>query len=174
MSGHYVPMIAGDGQIEAVGSDGPTVRFAVGGDSAEIIRLAGSMYGSMGVDPSGQRWQRAAAGALAERLGRDVAVFVVDDPTEAGRLAAGGAASITTRLPGPLNPDGKVGYIQWISTDPRWRRHGMARAITSALVAWLRDRGVGSIELHATPDGEPLYRSLGFDHGPNPALRVRV
>jgi ribosomal protein S18 acetylase RimI-like enzyme len=132
------------------------------------------MYESMGLDASDEHWQVAAVEALAKRLGQDVAAFVVDDPAVTGRLAASGAASVATRLPGPSNPAATVGYIQWVSTDPRWRRRGMARAITQELVEWLRQRGVRSIELHATPDGEAMYRSLGFGQGQNPGLRLRA
>ena len=44
----------------------------------------------------------------------------------------------------------------------------------AALVDWYRRHGVGVVELHATADGESLYRSMGFDEGPNPALRLRL
>lgn len=132
------------------------------------------MYESMGREASDERWPVAATHALAQRLGHDVAVFVVDDPTAQGCLAAIGAASIATRLPGPFNSDGRVGYIQWVSTDPKWRRRGMARAVTEELVDWLRQRHVRSIELHATPEGESLYRRLGFGQGDNPGLRLAL
>jgi GNAT superfamily N-acetyltransferase len=110
--------------------------------------------------------------ALERRLGRDVAVFVVDDPCHAGRLAASGAGSIARRLPGPRNPTALVGYIQWVATDERWRRSGCSRAILQALLAWYATNQVRSIELHATASGERLYRSLGFQEGSRPALRL--
>jgi hypothetical protein len=43
----------------------------------------------------------------------------------------------------------------------------------AALLAWCEERGAKTIELHATPTGEPLYRSLGFDDTGPPALRRR-
>jgi GNAT superfamily N-acetyltransferase len=150
------------------------VRPATDQDSGEILRLASLMYEAMGVDAGDEPWRVAAARALSQRLGHDAAVFVVDDPVASGRLAACGAASIATRLPGPANPDARVGYIQWISTDPIWRRRGMARAVTESLIAWLREQGVRSVELHATGDGVALYRSLGFAEGQNPGLRRRI
>ncbi|MHB1738744.1 MAG: GNAT family N-acetyltransferase [Actinomycetes bacterium] len=150
-----------------------TVRLATPGDAAEVISLAALMYEAMGVDASDDRWRQAGSEALTHRLGLDAAVFVVDDPTGGGRLVASGAGTIARRLPGPGNPDAGVGYIQWVSTDPGWRRHGLARRITVSLLHWYEERGVPSIELHATRDGEKLYRSLGFEEGPNPALRLR-
>ena len=153
---------------------GPIVRFADAHDISETIRLAGLMYQAMGLDPSARDWQIAAREALQLRLGDDVAVFVVDAPAMPGRLAACGAASIATRLPGPSNPSARFGYLQWVSTDSEWRRQGMARAVTVALLQWLRERGVRSVELHATSTGEPLYRSLGFVEGQNRPLRLRI
>jgi len=94
------------------------------------------MYQSMGMDASGRTWREAARAELAARLGADVAVFVAEDPGGNGRLAAAGAGSIARRLPGPVNPGAKAGYIQWVSTDPRWQRRGLARRITIALLEW--------------------------------------
>jgi GNAT superfamily N-acetyltransferase len=153
---------------------GIAVRPATAGDTGEVIRLAALMYEAMGLDATGLAWRQAAAAALASRLGGDTCVFVADDPDRAGQLAATGAGVITTRLPGPANPAATVGYIQWVSTDPLWRRRGLARAVTSALLAWFAERGVRSVELHATPQAAGLYHSLGFGPGSNPGLRIRL
>jgi len=152
---------------------GWSIRPAGIGDADEVIRLAALMYDAMGLSTADERWRVRANDAFVNRLGRDMAVVVADDPTATGRLAASGAGTIARRLPGPANPDASVGYIQWISTDPRWRRRGLARRITVALLDWYELLGVPWVELHATPEGEGLYRSLGFDEGPNPALRIR-
>lgn len=153
---------------------GFTVRPAVLADTGEVIRLAALMYEAMGLDAGAPGWQDAAGRALAGRLGGDTAVFVADDPATAGRLAATGAGTIAIRLPGPANPAATVGYIQWVSTDPGWRRRGLARLITSALLGWFSERDVAAVELHATADAAALYHSLGFGLGPNPGLRIRL
>ena len=150
------------------------IRPATMEDAGEVVRLAALMYEAMGLDATGTVWRRAAVTAMAGRLGEDAMVFVADDPGTPGRLAATGAGVIATRLPGPANPAATVGYIQWVSTDPRWRRRGLARLITSTLITWFRDRDVRAIELHATPEGAGLYRSLGFGPGDNPGLRIRL
>lgn len=156
------------------------VRPATPADAEEVVRLAALMYAAMGVDADVPGWDRAVHAALHERLGRDVAVFVVDAPDGApgaggaGGLAACGASTTAQRLPGPSNLTAAVAYLQWISSDPRWRRRGLARAVTTALLDDLRSRGVRVVELHATAQGEGLYRSLGFTPGAHPDLRLRL
>ncbi|MBN1170852.1 MAG: GNAT family N-acetyltransferase [Micromonosporaceae bacterium] len=78
---------------------------------------------------------------------------------------------VYTRLPGPRNLDSRVGYIQWVATDPAWRGRGYARAVLNSLLEWFRGEGVNQCELHATPAGRPLYESLGFGIGDHPGLR---
>ena len=149
-----------------------TARPATPDDADEVVRLAGVMYASMGHDVTDQNWIAAAHDAFTQRLGDDLAVFVVDAVDRAG-LAASGAGTIATRLSAPNNITARTGYIQWVATDEDARRHGHARAVMEALLDWFEQRDVPVVELHATPDGEPLYRELGFgDKGPI-ALRRR-
>jgi GNAT superfamily N-acetyltransferase len=76
-------------------------------------------------------------------------------------------------LPAPNNLTARTGYVQWIATDHDARRRGFGRAVMDAIVAWCDEQRLTAIELHATSDGEPLYRQVGFDDGPHPALRIR-
>jgi GNAT superfamily N-acetyltransferase len=145
-------------------------RLARGDEAEEVIRLATIMYQAMGVDPSASEWRAEAARMIRERVGSDdCAVFVSE---ESGRPVSCGGVTVTTRLPGPGVPSGRFAYIQWMATDPSFRRRGHARAVFEAILAWLRERGVRNVELHATPDGEPLYRAYGFDDPRYPQLRA--
>ncbi len=152
----------------------PATRPGVPADTPEVLRLAALMYESIGIDASVGPWSQVAAEHISERLGQDAAVFVVDDPSEDGRLAATGAGSISRRLPSPGNLGAKVGYVQWMSTDPAWRRRGFARQIMHALLEWFTQNEVQVVELHAAPLGERLYQELGFEQGKSPALRLRL
>ena len=147
-------------------------RAATVADIPEIVRLAGVMFASMGVAGDDPGWGRAGAEIVEARLGDDLAVFVVDHPSSAG-LAASAAGTIARRLPGPLNPSGRCGYVQWVATDADQRNQGRGRAVMTALLEWFDDNAVEIVELHATRDGEALYRSLGFDDGGPIALRRR-
>ncbi len=152
----------------------PVTRPGVPADTPEVLRLAVLMYESIGIDASVGPWIQVAAEHISARLGQDAAIFVVDDPAQDGRLAAIGAGTISRRLPSPGNPGAKIGYVQWMSTDPAWRRRGFARQIMLALLEWFRQNEAQTVELHAAPLGERLYQELGFEQGRSPALRLRL
>lgn len=152
---------------------GAEVRMATVDDVAEVLRLAGLMYSSVGMAVT-EEWRQRAAQELSARLGRDVAVFVAYLPSVPGRLLASAAGSIGHRLPGPANPSGRAGYVQWVWTEPEVRGGGLGRAVMADLLEWFTANGVSAVELHASPQGAPLYRSLGFSDGRMRALRARL
>jgi GNAT superfamily N-acetyltransferase len=61
-----------------------------------------------------------------------------------------------------LHDYGICGYVAQVGVDPAYRRRGIARRITSALVDAASARGYAWLELDATPMAEPLYKELGF------------
>lgn len=148
-------------------------RLATRSDAAEVARLAALMYASMGL-VTDRDWLAQAEAAFARRAGDDLMAFVVDRPEGEAGLVASGVGMISARLPSPNNPEGRVGYIQWVATETAFRKQGLARQVLLALLQWFDERRVPIIELHATPDGEPLYRSLGFGEEGGVALRRRT
>jgi ribosomal protein S18 acetylase RimI-like enzyme len=160
-----------------------TVRAAVPEDAPELVRLRELMFTAMQsgtIATSGsddwkpltesilRRSLAAAAGAgesgsgVGGGGGPVFAVFVVDDEDRPGRLAACAVGTLEQRLPAPGHPDGLFGFVFNICTDPDRRRRGYARACTEALLAWFDERGATRLDLHASPYGQDLYRSLGF------------
>ncbi len=143
------------------------VRSARPTDAREVVRLAELMYRSLGLrldEDAWERWRTSAARVIEARLGSDLTVVVAEDPDEPGHLVACGAGTVSARLPGPA-ADARLGYVQWMSTEPAFRRRGLGRAVLRALLAWFESQGVVNVELHASPDGAPLYRSEGFWEG---------
>jgi len=130
-----------------------------------VVRLAELMFRGLRTDvpeATWRAWRRQATEAVVTRRPSECAVFVVDDPDQPGRLAACGTGVVSTRMPNPFHRTSRCGYVQWMSTEPSWRRRGMARAVLRALLDWFESHGVDNVELHATAEGAALYRSEGF------------
>lgn len=151
------------------------VRRATPEDAGELLRLRQVMIDSMAGANTDTGWQSASlatvSGKLADPAG-GFAAFVVDRPERPGRLAALAVGTVEYRI-GPGNPHGRVGYVFSVATDPDTRRRGYARACMDALVEWLREQGVGQIDLTASAEAEPLYASMGFVRQPDPFMRLR-
>ncbi|GAA2719109.1 MULTISPECIES: GNAT family N-acetyltransferase [Streptomyces] len=144
-----------------------TTRRAGPEDAAEIVRLRRLMFAAMkGRDAAGP-WEREAERIAREQLAAAdpvLGAFVVDGAPGQGpsHLAACAVGRLEERLPAPGHPTGRFGFVFNVSTDERYRGRGYARATTEALLGWFAERGVTRVDLHATPDAEALYRSLGF------------
>jgi predicted acetyltransferase len=89
----------------------------------------------------------------------------------AGQVA--GIGSVHFReVPGNFkNPSGKWGYIMNMYTVPEFRRKGVCRGVLQRLVDECHKKGVTALELHATPEGEMVYRKFGFVPHHEPTLR---
>jgi GNAT superfamily N-acetyltransferase len=151
-----------------VTDDGALIRSARTDDAGEVARLAELMYRSLGLtfdDDVWGRWRASAVQAVSERLGADLTVAVVEDPGAPGHLVACGAGTVSQRLPSPAHASSRVGYIQWMSTEPEFRHRGLGRAVLRFLLGWFESEGVDNVELHASPQGDPLYRDEGFWEG---------
>ena len=92
-----------------------------------------------------------------------------------GSLDAQDLAAIKGDLPGyfqaHLNKDlfvspafinGRTGMVLNVYTCPSYRRKGCAKRIMEALLSEAKKMEISVIELKATEDGYPLYRSVGF------------
>ena len=134
------------------------------------------MFLDMGRDPAllTADWRQRNVTHFRRRLAETdlFAAYVVDQP-DGGGLAACAVGWLNEHLVGTNNPVGRSGYVANICTDPAHRRRGHSRATLTALLDWLRSTGIAVVDLHATPDAEPLYRSLGFRDPTDRALTLR-
>ena len=154
-----------------------TVRRAAAEDAGALTRLRELMLSDMGMLGAGGApgWREKAEAWFARRLDDkdDFAAFVIDYPGLGVVSCAAGVCD--QHAPGPGNPGGVQGLVFNMSTDPRCRGRGYARACLEALLAWFREEtGAGVINLNATGDGTALYRSLGFTEPRYPALQLRL
>lgn len=71
-----------------------------------------------------------------------------------------GSATSTRYVPnsGP----GSFGWIGMVLVDPDARRHGIGSALLKRCIQYLKDCGVETVKLDATPMGRLVYEKLGF------------
>lgn len=153
------------------------VRRAAVADAAALTRLREVMLSEMGMLGAGSDpgWRDKAEAWFARRLDDkdDFAAFVVDH-AELGVVSCA-AGLCDEHAPGPRNPGGVQGLVFNMSTHPRCRRRGYARACLDALLSWFREETEARvINLNATGDGMAMYRSLGFTEPRFPALQLRL
>ncbi|GAP12573.1 acetyltransferases [Longilinea arvoryzae] len=89
-----------------------------------------------------------------------------------GQAVATGGLVIRQAPPTYNNLSGREGYLMALYTRPEFRRRGLATAILRAILDQLRAEGITRVTLRASPDGRPLYESLGFEATPEMKLRL--
>ncbi|MFC7533671.1 GNAT family N-acetyltransferase [Actinoplanes sp. GCM10030250] len=152
------------------------IRRAREDDAAELVRLRAVMLRTFAGADWTDDWCEPTRKSLARRLPEPsptLVAFVVERPDGTG-LAACAVGVVEERLGSPGNPEGLAGYVFSVSTDTDMRRRGYSRACMTALLDWFRERGVRTVDLRASVEGESLYESLGFRRTPDPAMRLRL
>ncbi|MCM2416053.1 MULTISPECIES: GNAT family N-acetyltransferase [unclassified Streptomyces] len=153
------------------------VRRATLADVPALVRMRALMLTDMGMDVGDDRapWRAASAQWFADRVPRseEFAAFLVDDP-ELGVVACA-VGACDAHAPSPANPSGLHGHVSNVSTDPRRRRLGHARACLDALLIWFRQETRATVVgLNATGEGAGLYESFGFAPPRHPSLQLRT
>ena len=78
---------------------------------------------------------------------------------------------------GPPNdqyPNGLIGYVFNMYTQPALRGRGYAKTLMGYLIADARRLGVTAINLNASSAGRPLYETLGFNVLNDTAMRMML
>jgi len=140
-----------------------TIREAAADESAIILHQRRSMFRDMG-EGTVEELDRMAevagpwlARALADGLYRH---WLALEGT--GRVVGGGGVLLCSWPASPKDPCSERAVILNMYTEPEFRRQGIARQIMLTILAWVKERGLRSVNLHASADGRPLYEKLGF------------
>jgi GNAT superfamily N-acetyltransferase len=88
----------------------------------------------------------------------------------AGTVVGGGGVAEMALPPGPFSPTPTRPEILNLYVEPTHRRQGIARRLMEVMIDWCRARGFGSVFLHASDEGRPLYALMGFT--PTPEMRL--
>lgn len=146
------------------------IRRATAADAPVLARHRADMFRDMG------RLTAATYGPLeiasAEYFARAIPTgeyiaWVATVGTVTETPVAGAGVQIRPLLPRPnekgtaLVP-GPEGIVLNVYTEPSWRRRGVGALLMRHLLEWCRERGLGRVVLHASPDGRALYEKLGF------------
>ena len=98
-------------------------------------------------------------GYFQVHLDKDLFVYVIRD----GQTIVSCAFLLIVETPmSPAFINGRTGIVLNVYTCPAYRRRGCARRIMEALLSEAKRMEISVIELKATADGYPLYRSVGF------------
>jgi len=62
----------------------------------------------------------------------------------------------------PKDPCTERAIILNVYTELEFRKRGIARQVMQAILAWIKERGLRSVNLHASAEGRGLYEKLGF------------
>lgn len=142
-------------------------------DAAVLASLREEMFFAIALRTFDSAWVAASESYFADEIAAGSVIVAV--ARAAGEVVSCAAATLRRSAPTPGMPHGRAAYLHSVSTRPAFRRRGISRRLTTTLLDELAARGVERAELHATPDGEPLYRSLGFEpRWGSPELRRRL
>jgi ribosomal protein S18 acetylase RimI-like enzyme len=149
------------------------IRRATLDDVPDLVHLRRTMFESMGYDdPAQLAAADEAANAYLSRALSEGTFYGWLAFADTGEAVGSGGAVIDRHPPGPSNLSGQSGYIMNISTDPRYRRQGIARRMMQTILRWLVEQGIDQVTLHATDEGRALYEQLGFVEGNEMVLHL--
>jgi len=141
-----------------------TIRPAILEDAAIIAGQRRAMFFDMGYrdEPVLDSMTEAFLPWLRQRMnaGEYLGWFAV---AEDGAVAAGAGLWLMDWPPHMVGPGSRRGNILNVYTQTEFRRQGLARRLTETAVEWCGANGIATVILHASDEGRPLYRSLGFE-----------
>lgn len=142
---------------------GFTIREATAADLDIVLHHRRSMFVDMGY-----RDERALQAAMAtskpffaQRLADGTyRGWLVENSSH--QVVAGGGIIIFDYHSSPRDPSPRRPTIVNMYTESAYRRKGLARKLMETMIDWCRREGFGSVVLHASDFGRPLYEQLGF------------
>jgi GNAT superfamily N-acetyltransferase len=141
-----------------------TIREAGPSDSAIILHHRRSMLRDMG-EGTVEELDR-----MAEIAGPWLAQALADGSYRhwlaldgSGRVVGGGGVLLSPWPASPRDPCTERAVILNVYTEPDFRKRGIARQIMLKILAWVKEQGLRSVNLHASAEGRPLYEKLGFE-----------
>ena len=114
-------------------------------------------YGSLSEDQI-QKMRTSLPAYYTNHLNQDLIVYTAKAP----ELIACAFLLVTEKPSNPSFINGRTGTILNVYTKPEYRRQGIAKKLMNHLLEEGKKLDLDFVELKATEDGFPLYRSIGF------------
>ncbi|MER5734404.1 GNAT family N-acetyltransferase [Streptomyces sp. NPDC002262] len=150
---HAHPLMVLDGDPLPVPAPVDAVVRTVGAADPRLADAVAAPYAAFGAVPGPGDARR-----VGERIEAGLTVLAAAFDAAGGEAAGGEALA-----GGQVQPVGDVAEVVGVGTRPGARRRGLGLAVTAALVAEARARGVGLVFLTASDASvERLYARLGF------------
>ena len=138
------------------------LRSAGPEDIEKLVRLRLDFFTAVGDHlPPAEEEQLAKSlrDYYARNLGLNFFAFLIEADE---KIVASAFMLLVDRPPSPAVPSGLTAQVLNVLTCPGYRRLGLGLRLISRLIEEARRLNVSRIDLSATPDGEKLYRRLGF------------
>ena len=103
--------------------------------------------------------RESLSGYFKAHLGRDMFAYLAED---CGKIIASAFLVVSEKPANPSFPRGRTGTVMNVYTEKEYRRQGIASALMKMLIADAKRLELDYLELKATEEGYPLYRTLGF------------
>jgi GNAT superfamily N-acetyltransferase len=152
-----------------------TLRPAVPADDALLARHFHDMWRDNDVPESAivPDWEARVTAFLAHARARLDYHAVIAESGGAVVGSAGGQV-FAGLYPDVLAPaHRKYGYVWGVYVEEGWRCRGIARRLTEAAIAHLKDIGCTRVFLHSSPHGRTVYDKLGFEPTNEMGLALR-
>jgi len=135
-----------------------TIREAAASELEIILHHRRSMFRDMGEGTAEEldRMVEVAGPWLARALADDSYRhwLAVDG---SGRVCGGGGVLLGPWPANPKDPCMERAVILNVYTEPEFRKRGIARQIMLTILGWIKERGLRSVNLHASDEGRALY-----------------
>ncbi|MFN8016414.1 MAG: GNAT family N-acetyltransferase [Acidimicrobiia bacterium] len=140
-----------------------TTRTANPDEYSRVIELTHEMYNASEIGAQDSHWEQDAIDWIgsASKSGHCEACVAYDSATD--KIVASGIGIIYDDLPQPWLPNGKMGYIRWMSTTEDFRGYGVGEQVLNHLMDWFEKNDVVRVQLHATDKSIDFYQQHGFE-----------
>ncbi|HXY70663.1 MAG TPA: GNAT family N-acetyltransferase [Gemmatimonadales bacterium] len=147
------------------------VRPAAPHDAPLLSKHRVEMFRDMGQladDDTAAALRSATEPMIGEWIAAGTYVGWLAEPlTRPGLVVGGAGIQLRPMLPrpgrdGPGVLSGPEAYVLNVFVERAWRRRGVAAQLMEQALAYVRERRLRVVTLHASDDGRSLYEKLGF------------